>query len=279
MKAKGLKRSFAAIAVCSLLLFGTNACTKSTVENEKAPESRNTEIAENKEETSSTVEKKEVDNVVQGAESGEINEKPTISLAGDSTIQDNVIDCTKGDKIVGFHVEASDQKNIAEVNLYVNDELERTSTKAPYTMEYRIDKMADLCDSENYEFVAKAKLNDGTTVTSNVLNVKAVYHIQTTPVIEIVTPADNTVLNTTKGNTSLDITVKRNPDEEVKYIHVYAEEELVDRLGADGGTVTYHAPTGKVESETGKTKVEIVAVATLESGKSVACKPITIILE
>lgn len=43
--------------------------------------------------------------------------------------------------------------------------------------------------------------------------------------------------------------------------------------------IIIRTPEEEIESETGKTKVEIVAVATLESGKSVACKPITIKFE
>lgn len=216
--------------------------------------------------------------LVYGEEPGAGIKKPTIKLSANSVVKDNVVDCTKGDQTVTFYVKASDNENISKVSLYVNGELVKTDTKAPYAMKYRIDKMEDLTDSENFKIEAKATLTNNATVKSNVMNIKAIYNVPAGPTIEIVSPADRTVLDTTKGDTSLKITVKKVSDENIKYIHVYADGKLVDRLGANGGTVTYKAPTGESANASGKTNVEIVATATLDSGKSVPSKPITIVL-
>ncbi|SES83142.1 glycoside hydrolase family 9 protein [[Clostridium] polysaccharolyticum] len=217
----------------------------------------------------------EGDKLVWGTEPvrGEVRPVAEASVAG--TQAGDELDFTAGITPVTLNAVVQNSENVAKVEFYVNDEKVGTAAKAPYSVTY---KPVQTGGEETKDLVvtAKAITNSGAEVTSKSYKVIARFVKKQAPVIAITSPKEGTVLDTAKGNASATIVVTPVGDETISSISVYADGTLIGKGDADGAKVVYTVPEGYAQSGNGTSKVVITAKATLASGKSVSCEPVTI---
>jgi len=213
--------------------------------------------------------------LVLGEEPGEAVLKPAVKANVKDAAAGEEINFINGIKPITLNADVVNGDKVTKVEFYVNDEKVGVDTEAPYSVEYTPEAQKD---EETKELVVTAKVttSDGFEVMSKPYTVSARFLEKVSPVIEITSPENGTVIDTTKGETTANIVV--SPLENAKFdkVIVYADGEKIGEGNATGAKVTYTAPTGYAPNGSGLTKVKITAQAILASGRAVGCEPVVI---
>ena len=210
-----------------------------------------------------------------GEEPGSAVAKPEVTASVKGTTAGDEINFTEGITPITLNADVANGDTVSKVEFYVNDEKAGVDTAAPYTVEYTPEQTGDE-ETKDLVVTAKAVTLDGITVTSKPYTVKARFLEKVTPVIEITSPKDGTLIDTTQGDMTADIVVSPIGDSKFDKVIVYADGKKIGEGDSTVANVTYTAPTGFAENGTGLSKVKITAEAILASGRVVGCDPITI---
>lgn len=188
----------------------------------------------------------------------------------------STVDYTNNQTPIEIKAEATSQESeIAKVEFYADGVMIGEDNVAPYSITYMpVQDVTVNPYSQTIKLTAKAITTTSASGTSDPVSVKVVYEKEEEAVVAITSPTEGTVLDTTKGNTTLNVVAgSTGVSNNIASIKIFAEGTLIGTASGDACTAVYTVPstlTGGIKD------VKLTAQATLTTGEIKTSAPVYI---
>ena len=214
-------------------------------------------------------------NCVFGNEPGSAVLKPEVTASVEGTSAEEELNFVNGVTPITLTADVTNGETVSLVEFFVNGEKAGVDDTAPYSVTYLPEQIHEE-ETRELVVIAKAVTSEGVAVTSTPYCVTVRYLEKVGSVIEISSPENGTLIDTTQGTTTAEIVVSPIGIGSIDKIFVYADGIKIGEGNSAGANVTYTAPSGYAKNGTGLSQVKITAEAVLSSGRVVGCEPITL---
>ncbi len=179
-----------------------------------------------------------------------------------------VIDYTENQTPVEITAAAeSNTSQIAKVEFYADDVKIGEDETAPYVCYYTPTDTAGNTFSKEIGLTAKAISTAGTSALSSTVKLTVLFTKAEEAVIAITEPLEGTLLDTTAGHTSLNVTAESTGvSGGIAKIEIFADGNKIGEAAGDICSGVYTAPTGNTTLPDGIVEVTLTAQATLANG-------------
>lgn len=205
------------------------------------------------------------DELVYGQEPG-VSEKVEVNITAPAG--GTVIDYTENQTPVEITAAAeSNIGEIAKVEFYADDAKIGEDDTAPYACSYTPADTAGDTFSKDITLTAKAISTTGVSASSSTVTLNVQFMKTEDAAIAITKPLEGTLLDTTAGDTSLNVTAESTGvNSDITKIEILADGKKIGEADGDVCNAVYTAPTEKTTLPDGIKEVTFTARATLANG-------------
>ncbi len=215
------------------------------------------------------------DKLMYGQEPGE-SEKVDVQITAPAG--GTVVDYTKSQTPVEITAAAeSNMSGIAKVEFYADGVKIGEDTTAPYAYYYTPEDTTGGTFSREIGLTAKAISTTGTSAVSSTVKLTVLFTRAEDVVVAITKPLQGTVLDTTAGDTYLDVTAESTGvSSGIARIEIFADGNKIGEADGEICNAVYTAPTGNTTLPDGIMEVTLTAQATLANGDVKLSAPVKI---